>query len=243
MENIEETIKSSPKDNTGFFQHVFNFDHDTKSEVLNIMQYSVLGLMPILLLNKSIQRFFPDADEDKGSLEILAEVVAQMLYMFLGIVFIDRVLSYIPTYSGEKYQNLNLKNIILGFLVIVLSLQTKMGEKVNILYERMVETVEGKKEKKQAAANANNVKVTQPLSQPIPTHQPSQADYLNTANIMNAPPTQSMSGIGQMSTQQVTDFNSMYQQNPPNGNDGPPVAPPPLEPMAANEALGGFSSF
>ena len=31
---------------------IFNFDEDTQSEVLNVMQYSLLSVVPILLLNK-----------------------------------------------------------------------------------------------------------------------------------------------------------------------------------------------
>jgi hypothetical protein len=73
-----------------------------------------------------MQRFVPEADEDKGSLEITAEVLAQIIVMFLVILIIHRIITYVPTYSGEKYTGFSVTNIILAMLVIILSLQTKL---------------------------------------------------------------------------------------------------------------------
>ena len=68
MENLEGvSITGSGKG--GFFKHVFNFDEDSKAEMLNIVQYSVLALIPVVMFNKSMQRFIPEADEEKGSIE------------------------------------------------------------------------------------------------------------------------------------------------------------------------------
>ena len=132
---MEETQNES----LSFFNHVFNFDQDTKSELLNLVQYSVLAIIPVVVLNKTIQNVIPEADDSKKSLEILAEVIGQTVMMFVSVFFINRVITFIPTYSKVKYQEMNLFNIILGFLVILLSLQTKLGEKVNILLDRLVE--------------------------------------------------------------------------------------------------------
>ena len=38
----------------GFFKHVFNFDEQSKAEMLNIVQYAVLALIPVVILNKLI---------------------------------------------------------------------------------------------------------------------------------------------------------------------------------------------
>ena len=56
----------------------------------------------IIFLNKIIQKFIPEADDTKGSFELLAEILAQIMAMFIGIVFINRVVTYLPTYSGVK---------------------------------------------------------------------------------------------------------------------------------------------
>tara|TARA_B100000902_G_scaffold56671_1_gene63496 strand:- start:180 stop:956 length:777 start_codon:yes stop_codon:yes gene_type:complete len=126
-----------------FIKHVFNFDDDSKNDMMNIIQYSILAIIPVVALNKSIQRFVPEVDETKGSLEILVEVAAQTIAMFIGILLIHRVIVYVPTYSKVKYNDLNVTGIVLAFLVIVLSLQTKLGEKVNLLLERVIDIVDG----------------------------------------------------------------------------------------------------
>ena len=76
-------------------------------------------------MNKLVQKFIPDADPDKNSLEIIVEVLIQLIIMLGGIILIHRMVTYIPSYSGFKYDTLNITNVILAFLVILLSLQTK----------------------------------------------------------------------------------------------------------------------
>jgi hypothetical protein len=92
MESLDEKSNSS----NGFFKYVFNFDGDSKGEMINLVQYSVLAIIPVVILNKLIQRFVPEVDEDKGSVEILVEVIIQIIVMFVGLLFINRIFTYIP---------------------------------------------------------------------------------------------------------------------------------------------------
>ena len=46
MDNLEETSKKIS--NNDFISHVFNFDNNTKNELLNIGQYSMVALVPIV---------------------------------------------------------------------------------------------------------------------------------------------------------------------------------------------------
>jgi hypothetical protein len=100
-----------------------------------------------------MQKYVPEADEQKGSFEILAEVVIQIICIFIGLLLIHRVITYIPTYSGMKYPEFSIIFIILAVLMITLSLQTKLGEKVSILTERLTELWEGKSDKKKKKGN------------------------------------------------------------------------------------------
>ena len=136
MEILQEAKDNNKKN---FLSHVFSTTEEGKAEILNVVQYSVMGVVPIVILNKCIQRFIPEADPDNSSLEILAEILIQLVIMFCGIIVIHRVITYFPTYSGFKYENLVLTNVILAFLILVLSIQTKLGLKVNIIVDRLVE--------------------------------------------------------------------------------------------------------
>ena len=144
-----------------FVKHVFSFDDDSKSEILNIIQYSLIALIPVVVLNKTMAKYIPEADENKGTLEIVAEVLIQVISMFMGLLIIHRVITFVPTYSGTKYPEYNITFIVLAVLMITLSLQTKLGEKVGILFDRVTELWQGRVEKPQ---KKGNVKVSQPIA-------------------------------------------------------------------------------
>ena len=73
MESLDELSKTSGK--PSFFKHVFNFNDESKSEMLNIIQYAVLAVIPVIVLNKLMQKYVPEADDEKGSVEITAEIL------------------------------------------------------------------------------------------------------------------------------------------------------------------------
>jgi len=231
MESLDELSKTS-HGKPGFLKHVFNFDEESKSEMMNIIQYAVLALIPIVVFNKIMQRFIPEADDEKGSIEITAEVLAQVISMFLVILIIHRIITFIPTYSGEKYVSFNVTNIILAMLVIVLSLQTKLGEKVSILADRVIELWEGPKDMKKGKKGQGNVKVSQPISQnQIAMNQ--SLNSMGSTSISSLPPSQPTQ------TQSLPDYNQMYQQDstPLVGAASPGMET--FEPMAANAGGGG----
>jgi hypothetical protein len=225
MEILHETKESYPRT---FFNHVFSTTEDGKAEILNVVQYSTLGVIPVVILNKLINRFIPDADPDKSSIALLAEILIQLVVMFCGIVIIHRIITYVPTYSGFKYDNLALTNVILAFLVIVLSIQTKLGLKVNILIDRLDELWNGSENSKTNVKD--NVRVKQPMAQ---RHAPSQADYLDSQPQGVFPP-------APVATNHAHGDNYDFMMR--NGAGVQDFAPP--APVAANGVLGGsFGSF
>lgn len=239
MDSLEETSKVSSK--MTFFKYVFNFDEDSKHDMMNVVQYAVLAIVPIIVLNKTMQKYVPEADEEKGSAEILAEVVFQIVFMFLGLFFIHRIIAYIPRYSGTKYPEYHVVFNILSTLLVLLSLQTKLGEKVSILFDRVAELWEGKKDddkkKKDGKKGKGNVKVSQPISQG--QSAVTQSLYTGSSNMGASSDGTSISQLPMVGTQQQPDFNSMYRNdnNPMVGAATPGFEQPMI--MAANEALGG----
>jgi hypothetical protein len=164
MDNLEELTNVGSKNS--FFRHVFHFNEDDKGELMNIVQYALLAIIPVVLLNKTMQKYVPEADDEKGSVEISAEVIFQIVFMFFGIYMIHRVVTFLPTYGGLKYQDFSVTTIILTVLVITLSLQTKLGEKVSILVDRVVQLWEGDSGASNKKKKQSTVKVSQPISQP-----------------------------------------------------------------------------
>jgi hypothetical protein len=78
----------------------------------------------------------PEVDKDKGSVAIFAEISIQCIVLFLGIVFIHRIITFIPSVSGTKYADQNVIAIILPTLILLLG-TSKLGEKVTILIDRL----------------------------------------------------------------------------------------------------------
>jgi hypothetical protein len=94
MDILQETTEGPRKT---FLGHVFSSSSESKAEFLNVVQYSLMGVIPVVVLNKSIQRFIPEADPEKSSLEVLVEIFIQLVVMFCGIIVIHRVITYFPT--------------------------------------------------------------------------------------------------------------------------------------------------
>jgi hypothetical protein len=234
METLDELSKTT-NGKIGFFKHVFNFNNESKNEMMNIIQYAVLALIPIVIINKLMQRYVPEADDEKGSPEILAEIIVQVIIMFLGILLVHRIITYVPTYSGDKYADFSVTNIILAVLVIVLSLQTKLGEKVSILVDRTLDLWNGSHDKNKSKGKTN-IKVSQPIVQGQNQVLMTSAPSMGTTSISDLPQVQ----------QQLPNYDAMYRQDttPLVGAATPGVSmsqQESFEPMAANSALGGGS--
>lgn len=222
MDTLEDTKNSS----LGFFKYVFRFDDASKSELLNMIQYTILAIIPLAIMNKISQLYVPDPDDDKGSVEILAEIILQSIGIFLGLIIISRMIQYIPTYSGDEYKSFQVTDIILIGLMIIFSLQTKLGEKVSILVERAIDLWNGdsnnKGKKKNKGKSNGQVKISQPISQgsaPVmqtPQNAMNQSLYndgqctsISQLPTISADPAQ----MQQQSQQATPDYNNMFRQD------------------------------
>ena len=210
------------KKNT-FLKHLLNSTPEGNAEFFNVLQYSLIGLIPVLLLNKLIHNFIPEANDEKSSLELLVEIMLQLVVMFCGIILIHRGVTYVPTYSGYLYESFNLTSVVLAFLVIILSLQTKIGLKMNILYDRLVELWEGepKTDKKEEMKN-NSM---------LPQHRSSQADHLDENPAIGVFPPQPI-----VTNKPSSGYDHMLGGTTGNQNQEPVSE---FGPMAANSVIGG----
>lgn len=231
MEGIEEAATNTTEKAEGFLDHMLKMDTTSKHELLNIVQYALLAVIPVIVMNKSIQNFIPEAEEDKTNAELVFETVSQIVVMFLGIYFIHRLIIYVPTYSGTKHSNISITNVIIAFLIIVLSFQTRLGEKANILVGRAMEMINGSPRTELGKGNKeqSGVNVIQPLA------------HHNVMPVAQPPNPQVVEPQVQQSKQSIPDYNDMYAgpKNPLQGANSPGM----MEPIAANDTGGGYSMF
>ena len=245
IEDIENNLVGGDNSKltfSGFFNHVFNFDETSKNSMLNLLQYIIIGLIPVVFVLKTIKYYIPEDDETKGTMEISIEIALQLFAIFFSILFIDRIIRYFPTFSGVEYQKSNIINIILPLLIILVTMQTKLGSKINILADRAMDLWEGNNNVHIGNTNHGSVKVSQPIVTPG-IHQVSRADALDNTIIAQPP--------GQMPAQNnisMIDALPNMQQNGVQQNNGlsnfhtqaiENSFMEAMEPMAANGALGG----
>ena len=142
--------------------------------------------------------------------------------LFIGMLLINKAIRYFPTYSGSAYQPMDVLSIIPMFLVIMLSLQTRVGQKSAIVVDRTINIVSEKmgiditpKDSK----NAKNQKQGQqgksgPPSVPttMPTRSQPSGGNQQIANSMLGGGTTSLSlPYGKFWVDhKCPDFNSMY---------------------------------
>ena len=231
-----DDLITSTSQNDSFVKSVFDIDEESKNELFNLFQYAIIALIPILLILKAIKHFIPEEDETKGSLEIMAEIVGQVVFMVSSIWFLHRMIIYIPTYTGGQYDDLNPISFLIPFLIILSTMQTKFGAKINILFDRALDAWNGKT----SNVPVQTVRVSQPIS---PQHQVSQADSLDTNQLLpsNRQLT-SMPNHQPNPPQESPDFNQMYQNtvNPLQDAATPGVS---QEPSAANDSMFGGSPW
>ena len=220
--------KEVTKANVGFIDHMTKMDEDTKSILMNTIQYALLSVTPILGLQCIIETVFPEFEESKGNFELAVEIIGQLVFSMISLFFIHRLICFIPTYSKEPLSTINFLTVALIYvLTIVYNKTDNLGKKIQSLVKKMKNLWDGveNNDKKKNDEN-NNVSISRPITglSTVPTHQDSRADYVNTQENVTPPllPTSSTS-------------QDIY--NKPNVQES--FAPMQNEPMAANGALGG----
>lgn len=225
-------MDSTLEDSKNFIKHVFNFDDDSKAEVMNIVQYAIVAIIPIVIINKTISKYVPEADEDKGNIELLGEVLLQVVLMFLGLLLVHRINTFIPTYSGVKYPEYDMTFSILSCLMIVLSLQTKLGEKVNILSLRIYELWNGNKDEEIKKTTVVKVSNQQQSQQPQLQQVSNVQQTFNDGTSIHSLPVNNSMPNTQIQQPQQPQQPQQFQDN----QGG-------FDPVAASDMIGGFSTW
>lgn len=225
-----------------FFGYVFNFDQNTKCELSNLAQYSFLMLIFLSSYNQIINGFVPAVDDEKGSFEITFEILLHIFALLFGIFLINRIVNFIPTYSGIKYMELNASTLIVSLIACYLISDNKLRNKINILINRVVIAWNGKmgyeNEDVKRGKDGKPIRVIQPIAGSQMT-QP--AMYNGATPISSLPMGGSSQGQGQ---QPQINYDPMVRQ----GLDITPISTDYSEgPMAANSSIGsafgsGFGS-
>lgn len=236
---------------SSFINYVFNFDSDNKAILLNMFQYIIIALIPVVLILKFVKEYIPEDDDKKDNLELILEIILQLGVLFVAIYFIDKITRYFPTYSKVPYSKFNEVSFIIPTLLLMFTMQTKLGAKINIIYSRVLQLWNGSKSNTNNAnnngtaivnVNGQNIRIRQPIVANN-MHQMSRSDVLD--NTLIAPPSNQMPNNN---VSMIDSLPNMMNANNTNNYQAQAMQTAfmdSMEPMAANGALGGIfgSSF
>jgi len=226
----------------GFFHHMFNLKKGEKSELYNVMQYSALALLPLIILMRINQNLWPKADKNSGTVELLAEMIGEVATTCLIVFVVFRVIEYIPTFSGEPLKCINILTIITSVIIGLpwYDKDSNIANKAKELHKRINSNLPGFLSS--TLDNQSDVK-KEKKNKKIPTHQPSRADK----PILPPPRVGSLRDPEPMANYQINTPKTLENNSQANGGftnddikEGLQFAPSPPPLMAANEALGGF---
>jgi hypothetical protein len=130
----DDSIK--PITNQGFFAYVFKLSKFKQQDLLNILQYSAISIIPVILFVYFTKKYFPSITYEDSSLYIVIVTFIELMFMIIGIFFIDRIINFIPTYSGKYYETINLTTVIIVFVIAMFLSQAGFRERAAILLYR-----------------------------------------------------------------------------------------------------------
>ncbi|MDA9298833.1 hypothetical protein N9P79_00540 [Crocinitomicaceae bacterium] len=246
---MESESASTSNDSKGFVSKVFSIDADSKASLMNGVQYIVLAIIPVAIVDSIMKKLFTESNpHTKGSIELLAEVLGQAVMTILLLFCVHKIIIAIPTYSGASMNRINYTTLALGLLMGFFALNHQIAGKMGVIFERVNDMWEGKSgdsnEQKPRSKGKSKVSVSQPISGRPQMHQPSRADHLGTQNQSSMMPTaQPVQRPPQVQQQPAQDTGAtsqnMYMDQTGDGN----LLISAQEPMAANMALGGGGSW
>ena len=225
----KNTSTSSLKYGKGpFLTYITSFSEKEKNTLLNLVQYGGLSILPLLIVLKLMKLYVPSDDPFKSSTEILIEVVVQIIAILVAFYFIHKLVLYVPTYSKLEYEHISLLAGVLPLFFLMFTLDTKLSEKLNILFDRLLMTIGLKKEPMVEGKDGPKTKMS------------------NSETIINGNPYQqnSVGVIQEPLEQRLNDSNSHVTRDSMVNRGGIEEMQPmmPSEPMPM-DSMGGFGSM
>tara|TARA_X000000950_G_scaffold256095_1_gene321292 strand:+ start:868 stop:1647 length:780 start_codon:yes stop_codon:yes gene_type:complete len=252
IEDVSDTVGGGVE-KIGLLKHVFKFDDKTKNLLLNTIQYLVILVIPLKLINDVLEYLFENQNyTNRNNFVILAECLLEIILTIIVIFIIHRFITYMPTYSGTPISNINLIHIAILVAFYKIHNNERFKLKINYVINKFNEEISPKDEKKivnvyNPLSKQNNLQNNvQHLQNNI--HIPSQSDNLQAINpnlrtLEHQAIEQSRNqinnnnldlGLLPQKTPDINNLNNAIGMNNINQT---------MEPEAANNGSGGFSSW
>jgi hypothetical protein len=216
-----------------FVNYITTFTSKEKSQILNMFQYGAISIIPLIALLKLMKLYVPSEDPFKPTTDILIEVLIQLVVILVTLFLIHKVIIYFPTYSKMEYDSISLLGFVMPIFFLMFTLDTKISEKLNILFDRLLIALGIKRE---LMSNMKPETTTRTVATNGTPHEFGQPSHMALPNrLLPGNPTQREQSVDSSL------LSNMNPQGPSGGFQGEMTMD--HGPVAANEAFGGSSLF
>ena len=119
-----------------FVNYMFSMSDGEKVEIINMFQYLILAIIPVILIVRLMQNYIPPVNNKKATIEITIELIVQLVVLFGLFFFVHKLIAFIPTYTKQQYQNVQFLPLVLPLLFILFTMDKNVGEKAQLLLKR-----------------------------------------------------------------------------------------------------------
>jgi len=232
MSDPEDELMMGGGKSDSFVSYLTTITAVEKNELLNVFQYILLAIIPLVLFLKFMKEYIPPENPTKSTIEITTEVIIQLFLIFLVFWFIHKIILYIPTYSNSPYEKLNMVQLILPVLFLLFCMKSSISEKMSILLERGMIMVglrtEGMEDDPKKKSHRRQGQGQEGQGMPMNMSQPN----------VNMPMSQMPMPMNTSPSQESRDVRETNGMNHPNMNMHYGIQ----EPSAANE-MGSFMPY
>ena len=185
MDNMETNNNQTGGGNierVNIFKHVFSFDNKTKNSLMNSVQYLILLILPLKIINDILEYLFENQTySNRNNFVIIIEIIIEMILIIVMVLLIHRFITYIPTYSGKEMDGINLIQIAIMVAFYKIHTNERFRLKIDYIIKKINNEFSPQDEKK--VVNVYNpLQPIAPTTNLVNTHNPSQADYLQNIN-------------------------------------------------------------
>lgn len=170
-----------------FVDYITSFSASEKSQMINLVQYCGIAVIPLLTVLKLMKIYMPVNNPLKPTSELVFEVLVQLIVILVAFFFIHKLVLYFPNYSQVKYEHVSLLSGMLPLLFLMFTLDTKISEKMNVLFDRLLgmlgiirEPYDGESEAEGTVKNDRNKVRNTVMQEPM---QPTAREEIKTTSM------------------------------------------------------------
>jgi hypothetical protein len=188
----------------------------TGGDLTNAVQYALLAVLPCCALFYATSSIAQPFDRGASTMQIGVETAAILALTVAGLYYINRLVTYVPTYSGVAYGEMSFAAVVLAMVAVVSysvyfgCQESKQQSRLGLLHERCAAALasddarQHKPHKQQARPQQQQAPAQMGPPPPVAT----QNETVSASSLPVGHPSDSQ-GVPQATT--VPNFDDMYQ--------------------------------